>query len=206
MGGNVKPRTVSSSAGSERARIRDEVRAARDESADVLLEETIVADKGPDTGEIMDRTLVEPVGVEPVGKGRSISGSGGESKPVKHDDDRTDVTRLSWVSLKSMTVVSFIVSLFLNIVLFIVGWLAIIMLEKAGILETLNGLLGSMMTIETGNLVRMLGLVCIVLTVVLTILGVLYTLLFNAASLIVGGIGMQTRTYHDGERIKPSTL
>lgn len=198
MGDGLKPRTVSSRAGSERARIRDEVRAARDGSADVLLEETIVADAGPDTGEIVEKPVDTPAAV-PAGDGKS----GNRSKPVEYDADRTDVTKLSWVSLKSMTVVSFIVSLFLNIVLFIVGWLAIIMLEKAGTLETVNGLLGSMMTIDAGSLVKMLGLVCIVLTVVLTILGVLYTLLFNAASLIVGGIGLQTRTYHDGERIKP---
>lgn len=142
-----------------------------------------------------------------TGKGNNAgsgdNGSAGSKGKGKYDAGITDVTRVSWVSMKSMTVVSFILGLFLNIVLFIVGWIGITLMDKAGLLETINGLLGSMMTIDPGSMVKMLALVCVVLTVVFTLFGVLFTLLFNAASLIVGGINVQTRTFHMGERVTP---
>lgn len=95
--------------------------------------------------------------------------------------------RVTGIKLGGGLFVSFLTAFFTNVVLFIVGALLVLVVDEVGVLDTVNGLMGSMMKFEAMKLIMLLALFNVVLTVIMTLWGFLSIILFNASSALIGG-------------------
>lgn len=114
-----------------------------------------------------------------------------ESQSVATDSIVVSPARLVGLKTWNGLAVSFIMSFFTNVVLFALGVLLVLAMDKIGILSTVNGLMGSMMKFEVKNLIMLLMLFNVILTFFMTGMGFLSTILFNAASALVGGLKLK---------------